>query len=186
MKYIQPVWKSEGGVFPSLLNQRNAVSIKNQQTENLYKELQQGGKKKSQSQINSLSHEPASPMNLVIGCMNTKQRSDACQVLRICFLYFGGYFIFPDSQVFGLLPPVLAAALQDCERRDALRSIRLHCVGSGAVKWGSADGFTCVLPVCPRSIDGPGRRPPHSRAAAAADRYGCEYYTWCTESWLWI
>lgn len=35
---------------------------------------------RAQSQINSLSHEPPSPMNLVIGCMNTKQRSDACQV----------------------------------------------------------------------------------------------------------
>lgn len=35
---------------------------------------------RAQSQTNSLSHEPASQMSVVIGCMNTKQRSDACQV----------------------------------------------------------------------------------------------------------
>lgn len=34
----------------------------------------------AQSQTNSLSHEPASQRNVVTGCMNTKQRSDACQV----------------------------------------------------------------------------------------------------------
>lgn len=104
---------------------------------------------------------------------------------RIFFLYFGYFFLSlsavgSPSSCFGCSSPGLRAT-----RRTAIDTAPL--CGERCSEMGAADGFTCVLLVCPRSIDGPAAAPLPSAAGpacrnanrftppAAADRCGREY-----------